>query len=123
MCGYPGKRAELAAVSGAEIEVMRKRKKAGYLAGAVLLLLGVLVVLVLGVVAVAGGVVGAVVAGFVRVSTKLVRSAAAGEVGMYSEPRWPQAVTDKPRNVTDNPIASRVATLFTIWLIFFMSAL
>jgi hypothetical protein len=103
---------------------MRKRKKAGYLAGAVLLLLGVLVVLVLGVVAVAGGVVvGAVVAGFVRVSTKLVRSAAAGEVGMYSAPRWPQAVTDKPRNVTDNPIASRVATLFTIWLIFFMSAL
>jgi hypothetical protein len=83
--------------------------EADYLAGAV--------------VAGAGAVAGVVVTGLVSVSTKLARSAAAGEVGMYSVPRWPQAVTDSARHAIDNPIASRVATLFTIWLIFFMIAL
>ena len=81
--------------------------------------------------AVAGGVVaagvgaaaGVAVAGLVSVSTKLARSAPAGVVGRYSVPRWPHAVMDRVRDAMDNPIASRVATLFTIWLIFFMIAL
>ena len=80
-------------------------------------------VVVAGVVAVAGAASGVVVAGLVSVSTKLARSTPAGVVGRYSAPRWPHAVVDRARHATDNPNASMVATLFTIWLIFFMIAL
>lgn len=108
MCGCPGKKAEVEGVT--EIGVMRKRNEADYLAG---------VVAGSGT----GAAAGAVVAGLVSVSTKLARSIPAGMVGRYSVPRWPHAVTVRARHVTDNPIANMAATLFTIWLIFFMIAL
>ena len=98
-----------------EMEVMRKRKEANYWAGGV----------VAGVVTEAGAGVaaGAVAAGLVSVSNRLARSAAAGDVGMYNAPRWPQALTDIARHTADNPTVSMVETLFTIWLILFMIAL
>lgn len=79
-------------------------------------MVGVLVVVLL--LSVAGAALG-----LVSVSTRLARSTPAGMAGKYNGPRWPQAVKDRIRPAADNPIASMVATLFTIWLIFFMIAL